>query len=494
MDPGLDPGSMETVVTVRAAAFMESGPRRMRELAFGSTARFPAHSLALRREGEKPLLKRRTLAAFAGPGLPIGAVGLPMIVYLPPYYAGTLGLDLAAVGLVFFLVRAIDLPLDPLLGHWMDRTRSRLGRYRPWLIAGGVTLAAGVWLVFMAEPGLSAFAAFAFLMVLYLGYSLTAVAQLGWGSTLSDDYHDRSRIFSWWMAAQVLGMILVLLLPPLVGGGMPAGGIHAMGWFVILTAPLTAILMAAAVPERERAGERPHASWSQIKALARNPLLVRLVVLDILTSVAPGITGAMFLFYFEHRLGFDAREASLLLLIYFVAGFAAAPLWIALARRIGKHRALSAAALAYAVFQLGLSLLPPSLGLAGAIPAMAIVGLPYIAAPSLLRAMLNDAADVDRLETGLDRNALLQALLTSTQKISYAVPVAVIYPILSLIGFNPKPGDHNSDGAILGMTLLFVLAPVGLMLLAAWIASRWPLDRERHAEVQAALAAKTSTC
>jgi len=442
--------------------------------------------------GDGSMLKRKTLAAFAGPGLPIGAVGLPMIVYLPPYYAGTLGLDLAAVGLVFFLVRAIDLPLDPLLGHWMDRTRSRFGRYRPWLIAGGLTLAAGVWLVFMAEPGLSPFAAFSFLMVLYLGYSLTAVSQLGWGSTLSDDYHDRSRIFSWWMAAQVLGMILVLLLPPLVGGGTPAGGIHAMGWFVIATAPLTVLLMAVAVPERDRVGERPHASWTEIKALARNPLLLRLILLDILTSVAPGITGAMFLFYFEHRLGFAAREASLLLLIYFVAGFAAAPLWIGLARRIGKHRALAAAALAYAVFQAGLSLMPPSVGMAGAIPAMAIVGLPYIAAPSLLRAMLNDAADVDRLDTGLDRNALLQALLTSTQKISYAMPVAIIYPILSLIGFNPKPGDHNSDGAILGMTLLFVLAPVALMLTAAWVASRWPLGRDEHAEVQAALARRSA--
>lgn len=434
------------------------------------------------------MLKRRTLAAFAGPGLPIGAVGLPMIVYLPPYYAGHLGLDLAAVGLVFFLVRAIDLPLDPLLGHWMDRTRSRFGRYRPWLLAGGATLAAGVWLVFMAEPGLTPFAAFAFLMLLYLGYSLTAVAQLGWGSTLSDDYHQRSRIFSWWMAAQVLGMILVLLLPPMVGGG--AAGIHAMGWFVILTAPLTVMLMAAAVPERDRAGERPHASWAEIRALARNKLLLRLILLDILTSVAPGITGAMFLFYFEHRLGFAAREASLLLLVYFVAGFAAAPLWIALARRIGKHRALAAAALAYAAFQLGLSLLPPSAGMAGAIPAMAIAGLPYIAAPSLLRAMLNDAADVDRLETGLDRNALLQALLTSTQKISYAIPVAIIYPILAWIGFNPKPGGANGDGAILGMTLLFVLAPVMLMGAAAWVASRWPLDREAHSKVREALAVR----
>ena len=181
-------------------------------------------------------------------------------------------------------------------------------------------------------------------------------------------------------------------------------------------------------------------SWAEIKALAKNPLLLRLIVLDILTSVAPGITGAMFLFYFEHRLGFAAREASLLLLIYFVAGFAAAPLWIALARRIGKHRALAAAALAYAAFQLGLSLLPPSLGMAGAIPAMAIVGLPYIAAPSLLRAMMNDAADVDRLETGLDRNALLQALLTSTQKISYAMPVAIIYPILGLDRLQSQAG------------------------------------------------------
>jgi glycoside/pentoside/hexuronide:cation symporter, GPH family len=435
------------------------------------------------------MLKRRILTAFAGPCVPIGAVGLPMIVYLPPYYASTLGLDLAAVGLVFFLVRAIDLPLDPLLGHWMDRTRSRFGRYRPWLLAGGLTLAAGVWLVFMAQPGITAFSAFAFLMLLYLGYSLTMVSQLGWGSTLSDDYHQRSRLFSWWMAAQVLGMILVLLLPPIVGGGA-AGGIHAMGWFVIVLAPLTVILMIAVVPERDRLGKRPHASFAEIKALARNPLLLRLILLDILTSVAPGITGAMFLFYFEHRLGFAAREASLLLLVYFVAGFAAAPLWIGLARRIGKHRALAAAALSYAAFQLGLSLLPPSLGMAGAIPAMAIAGLPYIAAPSLLRAMLNDAADVDRLETGLDRNALLQALLTSTQKISYATPVAIIYPILGMIGFNPKAGGYNSEGAILGMTLLFVLAPVVLMLAAAWVASRWPLDRERHSEVQAALAAR----
>jgi Na+/melibiose symporter-like transporter len=433
------------------------------------------------------MLKRLTLAAFSAPGLPMAAVGLPMIVYLPPYYAGALGLDLAVVGFVFFLVRAIDLPLDPLLGHWMDRTRSRLGRYRPWLLAGGITLAAGAWLVFMAEPGITALAAFGSLMLLYLGLSLTMVSQVGWGATLSSDYDQRSRIFSWWMASQVLGMILVLILAAIVGGG--ARAIHSMGWFIIVLGPLTALLMAATVPEQDCAGDRPEASLAELKALARNGLFVRVIVLDVLTSIAPGITGAMFLFYFEHRLGFDAGQASLLLLIYFIAGFAAAPLWIGLAKRTGKHRALVVAGLCFAAFHFSLSLLPPA-GFLVAAPAMAIAGLPYIAGPSLLRAMMNDASDVDRLQTGLDRNALIQALLTTTQKISYALPVAIIYPALDVIGFDPEPGHHNSDAAIFGMTLMFIVPPTLLILAAAWIASRWPLDREAHARVQAALAAK----
>ena len=62
--------------------------------------------------------------------------------------------------------------------------------------------------------------------------------------------------------------------------------------------------------------------------------------------------------------------------------------------------------------------------------------------------------------------------------------------MLGWIGFDPRPGHDNTDQAILGMTLLFVLAPVALILTAAWLASRWPLGREAHAEVQAALAAR----
>ena len=440
-------------------------------------------------------LKRSTLVAYAGPAMPLAAIGLPMIVYLPPYYAGDLGLDLGLVGLIFFLVRAIDLPLDPLLGHLMDGTRSRFGRYRPWLLAGAASTMLGAYLVFMAPPGISGLQAFAQLMFLYVGYSMMMVAQLAWGATLSDDYHQRSRVFGWREATGIFGMVLVLTLPAIAGrlsgeeGAAP--GIHAMGWFIILLAPLAALLMAARVPERQRSLIRTEVKWADVKTLARNPLMRRLLIVDVLAGVAPGITGAMFLFYFEHRLGFSARDASTLLLVYFVAGFGAAPLWMKLARAIGKHRAAAVAGVVYCTTHGALALLPAA-DLTDAMIGMALAGLPYAAAPFLLRAMLADVADSDRLETGLDRNGLLQAVLSTTLKIAHAAPVAVIYPVLGLIGFDPKPGAANTEDSILGMTLLFVLAPIVLMASAAAIIARWPHDEAAHARLQAALAERAA--
>lgn len=436
-------------------------------------------------------LKRSTLAAFTSPALPLAAIGMPMIVYLPPYYAGTLGLGLGTVGLLFFLVRVIDLPFDPLFGQLMDNTRSRFGRYKAWAIGGALVLMGGAYLVFMAEPGITPARAFAQLLFMYLGYSALFVAHYGWAASLSRDYHERSRLFGWVQAGHVLGMIVVLSLPPLVarltGSEGAAPGVQAMGWFIVAAAPLTALLAAAVAPEAPIETPRVKPTLADFKALARNPLVRRLLAIDALVGIAPGLTGAMFIFYFEHRLGFTAAQASLLLLFYFVAGFAAAPIWVRLAKRLGKHRAMAVAMLLYCVTHGGLSLLPAG-GFNDAIVGMLIAGIPYTALYFFPRAMLADVGDVDRLETGLDRNGLLQAVLTTTSKIAHAVPVAIVYPILGLIGFNPTPGAANTPDAILGMTLLFVLGPIALILGTAWLVARWPHDEKAHADVQAALA------
>lgn len=432
------------------------------------------------------------LAAFASPALPLAAIGLPFTVHLPPYYAGELGLGLATVGFIFFLVRAIDLPLDPLLGAMIDRTRTPLGRFRPWFLAGAVTLVAAAYLVFMAEPGVTALSAFWAVMLLYAGLSMFQVAHQSWAATLTEDYHGRSRVFGWLQTAGVFGMVLVLGLPPLVAGltgdDSSAGGVHAMGWFVIALLPLAVILTLFGTSEPRRPGTRHHVRLRDMGQMTKNPLMLRLLAADVLSGVAPGIAGAMFIFVFEHRLGFTPAQASLLLLVYFIAGLVAAPLWMRLAVRIGKHRAAALAGAIYCVTQPCIVYLPVG-NLTVTALAMAVAGLPYAAFPFLMRAMLADVIDADRLATGADQTGFYSAVLTTASKIAHAVPIGVIYPVLAWIGFNGAHGATNTPEALAGMTYLFAIGPVLFMAGASIVAWFWPHDASAHERVRGALIA-----
>jgi Na+/melibiose symporter-like transporter len=422
-------------------------------------------------------IKRRTLAGFVLPCVPIASVGLPVVVYLPPYYAGTLGLDLAVVGFLFFAIRLVDVPFDPLIGHLIDRTRTRFGRFRPWLAGGGALMAAGVFVAFIvAKPGISAPAAFAGLLLMYLGFSATVVPHTSWGATLSDDYNDRSRIFGWWQAMNLLGLLSILAVPPLAqsiaGSKDPSIGIHAMGWVVVIGVPLTLLFNLA----------------SDILQVARLPLLRRLLVVDLFASMAPGLTGAMFVFFFEAARGYTPAQSSTLLLFYFAAGMLSAPLWARLARRFTKHRTLVWALCLYCVTQTA-TLLIPSQQFWFAAAAMTVAGIPAVAPAFLLRAMLADLSDAETLRSGEERTGLFYSVLTATQKIGYAIPVGVTYAVLDRIGFVPALGSANTAGAIDGLEMLFVAPPVLVALLAAYFARNWPIGAEDQARNARALAA-----
>lgn len=436
-------------------------------------------------------LSRGTLAAFAAPCLPLAAVGLPLVVYLPPYYAGTLGLDLATVGVIFLVVRLVDLPLEPVIGHLIDRTRSRFGRFRLWMTLGALVLAAGLYATFMARPGIAPPLAFAGLLTLYLGYSFVLVSHTSWGAVLSDDYHERSRIFGWWQFANLLGLLSILTVPPvalrLFGGG-PATGIQAMGWAIIVALPLTIAWNLAVVPERDPLGAQSH-RLTDIMRVFRLPLMRRLLLIDLLSNLAPGISGALLLFFFEAARGYPREQASTLLLFYFAAGMLAAPLWVRFARATSKHQAVMWGLIGYAVFQTATMLLPANNFPLAAL-GMALAGVPAVAPLFLQRAMLADLSDAETLRTGQERTGLYFAALAAVQKLGYAIPVGLTYPLLAAIGFVPALGAANDPAAIDGLVLLFVFPPALLALAAAAVVRGWPIDAADQARAAAALAAR----
>ena len=434
-------------------------------------------------------INRRTLAAFAAPCLPIAANGLPVVVYLPPFYASTLGLDLAVVGFLFFIIRFVDVPLDPSVGHIVDRTDTRFGRFRPWMAGGALVMMLGLYLAFMAAPGLSPLRAFAGLMVMYLGYSALLVAHTAWGAVLSGEYHERSRIFGWWQAANVLGLFLILAVPPLAqklaGSDDRTIGIHAMGWTIIAALPLAVGWCLWRVPERPRIGGEHH-RFADIIAVFKLPLLRRLLFADLLASLAPGMTGALFLFFFEAGRGYSAATASALLLFYFAAGLLAAPVWVRVSRRFSKHRALVGALIAYSLMQMCVFVIPSN-NFAVAAVVMALAGIPAVAPAFLMRAMLADVSDAETLRSGQEKTGLFYAVLAAVQKLGYAIPVGLSYVILQSIGFVPKLGGGNTPDAISGLTLMFIVPPMLLALAAAAIVWRWPIDADTQARNAQAL-------
>jgi Na+/melibiose symporter-like transporter len=431
-----------------------------------------------------------TLAALAGPCLPMAGLGLPLVVYLPEHYANELGLPLAAVGLAFMGVRLLDILFDPFIGGVMDRTRSRIGRFKLWFVIGTPVVMLATYMLFMAGPGVGVGYLWLWLLIIYGGFSITTLAQLAWAAGLSPNYDQRSRIYAWWQGGNVVGIILVLTLAPLlsaIGVSGDAAGVAAMGWFILILMPLMVGLAVAAVPEQPVTDAPRKAGLREYLTLIRRPSVFKLLLADLFVGVGPAITGGLFFFYFERVKGFEHAAAGTLLLVYFIGGLIGAPIWTRMAFRIGKHKALAISGVFYAVVTGAVYFLPAG-NYPGAAVMMFLIGLPYSAGAFLLRAMMADIADEERLSSGVDRTGLLFAILSGTVKIGSAAAIGITFVGLELIGFDARSGGGTEGLA--GLQVMFLVLPILLALLASWIILSFPLTAERHAQIRAALSAR----
>ncbi|MBB1177582.1 MAG: MFS transporter [Brevundimonas aurantiaca] len=440
-----------------------------------------------------PRRSNAVLAAFSGPCLPLAAFGVALPVTLPEFYATYVGLELGVVATVFMAVRLIDIVFDPFLGWGMDKTRTRFGRYRPWMaLATPMLMLAALMMFVLVQPGAPAVYLFGWLLFLYLGFSIGTLGQLGWAAVLAPQYDQRSRVYGWWQVFNIIGVVLILVLPTVVvqtGIGTYADGVRIMGWGIIIALPVTIGLAMVAVPEPVTAGDQPHGSLGAYLALLKTPVVRKLLIADLLLGVAPGITGSLLFFFFGQIRGYDHTEAGLFMLFYFVAGLCGAPFWAWLATRVGKDRGLAIASLVSAVLYIGATLVPGG-NFALTAVVMFIAGLPYAAGLFLTRAMMADAGDQERFETGVDRTGLMLSILSATTKIGHVVAL-VPYLILQWVGFRAVPGpEGNSDASLLTLQILFIAVPGLLLALTAWVLKNYPLTAARHNEIRKALDAR----
>jgi len=430
------------------------------------------------------------LAALAAPAMPLAAMTLPLTIFLPEFYATTIGINLAVVGIVFTVVRLADLVFDPFIGGLIDRTHSRWGAYKPWLLGGAPVVMIGAWLLFMAEPGASASYLAIALIVTYAGYSLVTLAQMGLGASLTTEYGERSRVFAWWQLFNMGGVLLVLVIPYLLGRLMPQDGdvtVRAMGWFVLLTAPITIITALAFVRGGKREIPVHTAKMADYVSLLRLRSARLLLGSVMMIGLGLGISSAVFVFYFTTVKDVGRDTFSLILAWMFTINILSSPFWAWIGNRIGKHRALALGCTGTALYLLSV-LVMPSGNMIFLFAAFTLGGVSGCSADILPRAMMADVSDEDRLRSGSDRTGMLYALLLVTIKIGQAVAIGIVYVVLDLIGFHAGAG--NSAGSLLGVTLIYCIAPALCQLSAAFLAFRYPLSASRHDVIREALEAQ----
>jgi glycoside/pentoside/hexuronide:cation symporter, GPH family len=436
-------------------------------------------------------LSLSTVIAFACAYIPFAALQLSVAVQLPRFFASSLGVGAAAGG-VFFLVRLIDIPVDPALGLLMDRTRTRFGRYRPWLVASAPVLILALYMAYQARPGVGVPYLTLWLLILYLGMSFLLVGGNAWASTLASTYGGRSRIFGAQSAMGVAGAASVLAIPifAAVQHLSEADGVRLIGWFMMGLAPLCVLIALLRTPERITADGGGRAfRLADYAALLVRPNVVRLLAADFCVVLGPGWMAALYLYFFEDSRHFGVAAANILLAIYILAGFVGAPAAAWLANRISKHRALMVTTTGYSLTLIVIFLLPKG-QFAVMAPAMFIAGVFAAGFVVLIRSITADIGDEIRLETHRNLAGLLYALTSATTKAAAALAAGLTFTILGLVGYDFRPHAHNGPDQILGLELAYVIGPIVFVMLAGACFIGYRLSAEQHAEIRRQLDAR----
>lgn len=433
-----------------------------------------------------------SLLTFTFANLPNVTQGIALLIFLPPYFASHLHVDLVVIGTAFAVVRLVDIGVDPLLGVLMDLTRTSLGRYRVWLLAGAPILMLAVWRLYFPPTGVGLAYLIIWLLVLYLATSILSLAYAAWAANLATAYHERTRLGG---IAQPVGMLagmIILFLPSLTKsfGGTAAQGVQGMGLFIMVLTPIAIGFAAWRTPERIAppvAG--PAFTVRDYWALITRPAVLRLAIAAMALTLGPGWQGALYLFFASDILGFSLAGAAGLVTASLVGGAIGAPLFALLSRRIGKHLALLVATTGFSVGTLGYLLVHDANVLMGAL-VMGFLGFTQAGYLIMMGAMLADVGDEVRLEQGQERMGLLYSLSTGASKIAGALAIGLSYPLLAWLGFRPGEGAVNTPAALHGLELAYYIGPVFFVMLGGLCLIGWRMTPERHAEIRKQLDAR----
>ncbi|WBB79106.1 MFS transporter [Micromonospora sp. WMMD882] len=445
-------------------------------------------------------LPRRVHLGYALGSLVTGAFGTVPGLLLLPYLTDTLGVAAGVAALLVLLPKAWDVLVNPVAGRISDRTRSRWGARRPYLLLGGLALAVLFAAIFAAPfgtgpadgagPGVAgAYVAVAFLATA-TAFAFFQVPYVAMPAELTDDYTERTRLMSWRIAVLAVAILVSGAVAPLVvtAGGDGVPGYRWMGLFVaalIVVGALGAFLGTRSAPAGEVTESEPSLRAQLAVAAGNRPFRVLLICFVVQSAgVATILAGVN---YFADQIMAAPETGPTVLFACFVGpALLVMPVWTRLGRKLGKRAGLVVASALFALGAAGL-VAAPVLPAVAVYLLVALVGCGYAGQQVFALAMLPDCIAYDTARTGRRQAGVFTGVWTAGETFGLALGPGIYGLVLQVSGYASSATGSaaaQSDSARLGVLLGFTVLPALLVGPVVLLLRRYDLTAARLAAVR----------
>ena len=441
-------------------------------------------------------LSRKTKIIYGAGDLGFSLTSTIVGAYFLFFLMDVVHLKPALAGIAILIGKTWDYVNDPLIGHISDRTRSRWGRRRPFLLFGAIPFALAFVMMWYIPPFTSNGALVAYYTLAYVVFDAAAtfvyMPYFALTPELTEDYDERTSLTSYRMFFSIFGSLLAFTIPLMIVGTFTlenASRVVLMAVFFGVMSALPLWLVFFNTKERESyiSKEKPK-MLPALKAAFKNRPFVFGAIIYLLTWICMDIIQAVILFFVKYVLRLEG-QSDLVMALIFVTGIIALPLWEYASRRMEKRKAFAVGVAFMAAVLMVLITLGAGAPFWMVVVLCVLAGVGVSAAHVLPWAILPDAIEWDEYTTGERHEGVFYSLITLMQKVASSIAIPLTAVLLDVTNYVPNAAEQPAS-ALLGIRLLMGPIPALLLTIAIIFALKYPLDREGYTKVVAELEAR----
>ena len=424
----------------------------------------------------------------------IGAVGKDMVYalsasYVMYFYQDVLRLSATFVGLILMIARVFDALNDPFMGVIVAKTRTRWGRFRPWILTGTVLNALVLYALF-AAPDLSQAGMMVYFSIVYIlwGVTYTMMDIPYWSMipAVTSTPADRENLSVVGRTCAGVGAALIamftMLLVGALGGDSERAGFKYVALIVSIVFVVTEIVCCAEMKESNQTEMKTATVKEMFRALFSNDQAIVVVLSIVLINSALYLTSNFVIYFFKYDFGGAGWKGSYTLFstIGGAAQILGMMLLYPLLRKKLSNTGVFTLSLVLALGGYGLLLALCLAGLSGNLIALCVPGVVVFACNGMLSVLttlfLSNSVDYGQLKTGRREESVIFSMQTFVVKAASGVAVfltGIGLDLIGLVGDTEETGAvaAQSAGTLLGLRLMMTVLPM-LVLLAALLLFR----------------------